>query len=81
MHPKFRAVWLSGALAVVPAASAQWTQPPSADDDLDVSTGALVADFTPGIAPGPEAAIGADLGGPEPGTCFCPDVGLGGICF
>ena len=63
------------------AGLAQWSEPPSSSDALDVSNGTVLTASTPGIAPGPEAIFGADLGGPEPGTCFFPDIGLGGVGF
>ncbi len=62
-------------------ALAQWAEPPIFDDPLDVASGSFVLDATPNINPGPDPAFGANLGGPEPGTCFFPDVGLGNIAY
>jgi hypothetical protein len=63
------------------AALAQFTTPPSSSDAIDVTLGTTVTAFTAGIAPAPEAAIGGNPGGPEPGTCFCPNVGIGNDSF
>jgi hypothetical protein len=63
------------------SARAQFTTPPSSADLLDVLQGTAVTGSTPGIAPAPGACIGLNSGGPEPGTCFCPDVGVGNFSY
>ena len=60
---------------------AQFAVAPSTSDALDSAQGTLVTNFTAGIGPAPTAAIGANPGGPEPGTCFCPNVGVGNYSF
>lgn len=62
-------------------ASAQYTVPPTTTDPLDAASGVTVTAFTSGIFPHPNAAIGVNAGAPEPGHCFCPNVGLGNSSF
>ena len=63
------------------AAQAQFSVPPSSADALDVAQGGAVSAETPGIVPSGDAGIGANPGGPEPGTCFFPDIGIGNVGF
>jgi hypothetical protein len=68
-------------LGLAASAQAQFSAPPVSTDAFDVAQGAAVTGETPGINPSGDAAIGANPGGPEPGTCFFPDIGIGNVGF